>query len=251
MDSDGANVTPVCPDVLVRPTRARWSPDGLCLAVVEDLHVGGGEDKALIEATKDKRDGIALVVPPDGEPKIIFEATDIGGTCWSPDGKALALVRGGVTDDVVVIDRGGAVLCQQDMGTGVAEIDWSPDGHWLYYDRQGIGSTPRAGMLELLTVTAPVEIDGYTVRGTGERVVTAAEAATEVFFQPTHNDRALRFSPYGGAAVYQCDAAGWSNDELRVAVGALPFTPLCMTRGKPATNITNQSAEDEMPCWGR
>jgi hypothetical protein len=69
----------------------------------------------------------------------------------SPDGRRLALVRGGRADDAVVLGPRGS-LQRVVSGAGLDQVDWSPDGHWLLvswpranqwvFDRV-VGSPPR------------------------------------------------------------------------------------------------------------
>jgi WD40 repeat protein len=51
----------------------------------------------------------------------------------SPDGRSLALVRGGTANDVVVIDLAARRLRLRRVlpVAGLRDVSWSPDGHWL------------------------------------------------------------------------------------------------------------------------
>jgi hypothetical protein len=51
----------------------------------------------------------------------------------SPDGRALALIRGGSAGDVVVEDLTASHPAARPVftGAGLRQVDWSPDGKWL------------------------------------------------------------------------------------------------------------------------
>ncbi len=50
----------------------------------------------------------------------------------SPDGRMLALVRGGIAQDVVLAATGSRPKLRRVLsGDGVRQAAWSPDGHWL------------------------------------------------------------------------------------------------------------------------
>ena len=51
----------------------------------------------------------------------------------SPDGRTLALVRGGAADDVVLADLGSRATQLRPVfpGVGLGALAWSPDGRWL------------------------------------------------------------------------------------------------------------------------
>ena len=59
--------------------------------------------------------------------------TPILGGALSPNGRTLALVRGGDADDVVLanLDSRGAALRRVFSGAGLRQLAWSPDGRWL------------------------------------------------------------------------------------------------------------------------
>jgi hypothetical protein len=93
-----------------------WSPGGRQLLVL-------GRARALVFDAAG-RSMAKLSLPP---------RTPILGGALSPNGRTLALVRGGDADDVVLanLDSRGAALRRVFSGAGLRQLAWSPDGRWL------------------------------------------------------------------------------------------------------------------------
>jgi hypothetical protein len=72
----------------------------------------------------------------------------------SPDGRRLALVRGGTAPDVAVADLSSPQSALRSVlsGDGVRQASWSPDGHWL------LVSWPAANQWVFLRVTGAPRI---------------------------------------------------------------------------------------------
>src|SRR4051812_31814260 len=60
---------------------------------------------------------------------------------WAPDGRHLAVHRMNA-EDVVLIDLRGRQQRILVRGIAVRAIDWSPDGHTIYFEGWGRGSSP-------------------------------------------------------------------------------------------------------------
>jgi hypothetical protein len=99
-----------------RPKEVAWSADGSRLLVVTDRR--------------------ALVYAPSGDPTtgiVTLSSTSILDASLSPDGRTLALLRGGAAQDVAVasLARRGPRLRRVLSGNGLQQLAWSPDSRWL------------------------------------------------------------------------------------------------------------------------
>jgi hypothetical protein len=99
-----------------RPQQLAWSPDG----------------SRLLAATATK----AQVFDQTGRSVASISSlpqTPIRDAALSPDGKSLALIRGGNDQDVIVAElTGRAPQSRRALsGTGLEQLVWSPDGRWL------------------------------------------------------------------------------------------------------------------------
>ncbi len=99
-----------------RPRELAWSADGKRLLVL-------ARAGAAIYDQSGHR--IATVAMPPGTP--------ILDGALSPDGRMIALVRGGADDDVVLARLSGRrpSLRRVLSGAGLRQLTWSPDGRWL------------------------------------------------------------------------------------------------------------------------
>jgi hypothetical protein len=75
-------------------------------------------------------------IPTAGNDLVLISApldAPILGVALSPDGRSLGMVRGGMANDVVVVDLAARRLRFRRVlpVNGVRELSWSPDGHWL------------------------------------------------------------------------------------------------------------------------
>jgi hypothetical protein len=71
----------------------------------------------------------------------------------SPNGRSLALVRGGMTQDVAVVDLASSGPAARSVlsGAGISQVMWAPDNHWLLVSWQAadqwvflrVGGSPR------------------------------------------------------------------------------------------------------------
>ncbi|HET7050221.1 MAG TPA: hypothetical protein VFI54_18295 [Solirubrobacteraceae bacterium] len=93
-----------------------WSADGGRLLAVTDTRA------SLYDPSGRK---VATVAALPGTP--------IRAASLSPDGTALALIRGSSNQDVVVLRFGSATPRARRVlsGAGLRQLAWSPDGHWL------------------------------------------------------------------------------------------------------------------------
>jgi hypothetical protein len=93
-----------------------WSADGARLLVSTRLAVGFYSASGGLTTT---------ISAPRNAPNL--------DAALSPDGRTLAIVRGGTADDVVVIDLAARRLRLRRLlsVTGLRELSWSPDGRWL------------------------------------------------------------------------------------------------------------------------
>jgi hypothetical protein len=95
-----------------------WSADGRRLLAVTASHA------SLYDPTGHM---VATVAAPPGTP--------IRTASLSPDGAALALIRGAADEDVVVLKLASAQATPQPRrvlsGAGLQQLAWSPDGRWL------------------------------------------------------------------------------------------------------------------------
>jgi hypothetical protein len=100
----------------VRARQLQWSADGKHLLVVNRL--------------------LALLYSPSGRVTSIVATTPdspIITATLSPNGRTLALVRGGLDSGVAVADVGSRHPRLRPVlpGEGIAQLSWSPDGRWL------------------------------------------------------------------------------------------------------------------------
>jgi WD40-like Beta Propeller Repeat len=101
-----------------RPRELAWSSDGRRLLAVTTTRatVYGAGGRAIA----------TMAALPDAQ---------IRTASLSPDGSALALVRGGADQDVVVVTLPSATATPMRRrvlsGTGLGQLAWSPDGRWL------------------------------------------------------------------------------------------------------------------------
>jgi hypothetical protein len=99
-----------------RPRELAWSADGSGLLVLArnraEVHDQGGHPVTTISTPAD---------------------TPIRDAALSPDGRMIALVRGGAADDVAVATLGTRrpSLHRVLSGAGLQQVTWSPDGRWL------------------------------------------------------------------------------------------------------------------------
>jgi hypothetical protein len=99
-----------------RPRELAWSSDGRRLLAVTStrasLYAPGGQL-------------VATIAAPPGAP--------IRAGSLSPDGGALALIRGAASQDALVVKLGSGVLQSRRVltGAGLRQLAWSPDGRWL------------------------------------------------------------------------------------------------------------------------
>jgi hypothetical protein len=98
-----------------RPRELAWSADGKLLLVVA---------RSRAEVYDQSGHSIATIAMPPGTP--ILDAS------LSPDGRMIALVRGGAADDVVLASAAsGRTTAPVLSGAGLQQLTWSPDGRWL------------------------------------------------------------------------------------------------------------------------
>ncbi len=99
-----------------RPRELSWSTDGRRLLVVT---------RAGAEVYDQNGHRVAAIAMPPGTP--LLDASP------SPNGGMIALVRGGVADDVVLaaLTRRRPFLHRVLSGAGLQQLTWSPDGRWL------------------------------------------------------------------------------------------------------------------------
>jgi hypothetical protein len=93
-----------------------WSPDGSRLLVVTRTATRVYDHNGTIVATTSAQPGAPIL-----------------DAAISPDGRTLALVRGGSAEDVVVVATAGAAAHERRVlsGDGLEQVAWSPDGRWL------------------------------------------------------------------------------------------------------------------------
>jgi sugar lactone lactonase YvrE len=100
-----------------RPRELAWSPDGAELLVTSTSTAAAYDQQGR---------PIASVSAPLGSP--ILDAS------LSPDGREVALVRGGSASDVVIARLAAGHPSDQRRvlsGAGLRQLAWSPDGRWL------------------------------------------------------------------------------------------------------------------------
>ncbi|MGZ4198090.1 MAG: hypothetical protein ACXVSJ_16875 [Solirubrobacteraceae bacterium] len=99
-----------------RPRELAWSSDGRRLLAVTSTRASLYDPNGRVIAT------IAGV-----------PGTPIRAASLSPDGGALALIRGAADQDVVVLKLGSTAVQSRRVlsGAGLRQLAWSPDGRWL------------------------------------------------------------------------------------------------------------------------
>lgn len=115
----GGEMTPLTTD----PTpdwNPRWSPDGSEIAFY--AYRSGNRD--------------IWVMPSGGGPARQLTSSpgqDVNPS-WSSDGREIAFVSGGNAVTMIVGSKGGQ---PRRLGAGTGPVEWSPDGQWMLYQRDG------------------------------------------------------------------------------------------------------------------
>ena len=136
MDVDGSNLKKIC-DVSVG-NFISWSPTGDKIAFTKFLgHTEGTQIP--------RRSGSLLVIDlRTNKISTIIDSGvfDITSQAWSPDGRKIVFTtvesREGIerADEIRIIDVNQKTI--KTIGTGW-QATWSPDGHWIAYQRHGLG----------------------------------------------------------------------------------------------------------------
>ena len=111
-------------------TSPRWGPDGEMIAIVVD----GGNGRDVVVVAADGQGG-SVMLSPEGTGRESNE----GSPQWNSEGDLVAYVseQAGETD-VYVSSSDGEVQTRITSGEGSELLgDWSPDGQWLVFSRQG------------------------------------------------------------------------------------------------------------------
>lgn len=107
-----------------------WAPSGELVALVVDG--GNGRDVVVVEA--DGQGGVVTLSPEGSGPE-----TNEGSPRWNSEGDTVAYVseQNGETD-VYVSSSDGEMQTRVTSGEGSELLgDWSPDGQWLVFSREG------------------------------------------------------------------------------------------------------------------
>ena len=114
-----------------------WSPDGQRIALVS--YASGSRDVNVVSL--DDSEGTLAVSPPGDGPSASSASSNEGAPLWHPEGDRVAYVSdaAGQTDIYVsVLESGNATRITHSEERELMG-DWSPNGQWLVFSRQGNG----------------------------------------------------------------------------------------------------------------
>lgn len=144
-----------------------WSPDGTQLAYTSD--VGNQPDLYTIDIKTKKVVRLTDDMAEESAPQ------------WSPDGSMIVFAKAGAKAGIYVVPSNGSgterLLAlgngNNNFGTGISSIGWSPDSKWVAYSRMD-----RYGVIDLWIVPAiggtPIDVTRYP-RFNGQPIFTADE----------------------------------------------------------------------------
>jgi hypothetical protein len=109
-----------------------WSPNGRWIALAElngiALLTGDGRNPRLLP----------LIPPSPGS-----SSGDDPSFGWAPDSRSLAINEDGGHQLVIRgLDGHIRVIRRTGRTTVIGSVTWSPDGHWISYDRENLGGVP-------------------------------------------------------------------------------------------------------------
>jgi Tol biopolymer transport system component len=133
-------------------TEPSWSPDGRWIAYAAGHRAGQGDHSSIYR------------IDPDGEhDRLLVDLAGhgVGDPAWSPNGRAIALVRSVHRQGDLYVFRGSGKQPLRLTHSGAVESDpaWSPDGHWIVVAAGGnlYRVSARRGRREHLTDGEPID----------------------------------------------------------------------------------------------
>jgi Tol biopolymer transport system component len=229
IDPDGTHEVRLTSDPAA-DSQPAWSPSGTRIAFTSAR--GGGSHLWAMNA--DGSGQVQISLGADSKP------------AWSPDGAKIAFVRRGTTDDLWVMDAGGA-NAHALVATPADEYDptWSPDGTTIVFSRAGnlFRVTVPGGVVTQLTTAAGDE-DSPAWSHSGARIAYDGVPAAAYQLYEMNGD-ATGQTNHSSSAVTSDYQPAWSPDDAKLVFARASGLWTATPAGTGVAQLTSTAGDSD------